>query len=155
MARHNRPVFEEETESQLDISSLIDVCFLVLIYFLVAMTVVPAERDLAMALPSPEKHEKSQPPIPPMVLRIDGQGNVFSGNGLSEQALDVDAESRDLPLLASQLDLYAAAARSAGDRPSIFLRVDDGAWQQRLIDVLNALAAAGISSVAFEDLVPL
>ncbi len=155
MARHKRYVVEEETESQLDISSLIDVCFLVLIYFLVAMTVVPAERDLAMALPSAEDHEKSQPPIPPMVLRIDGQGNVFSGNDRSEQVLDVDVESRDLPLLASQLYLYTTAAKSAGDRPAVLLRVDDGAWQQRLIDVLNALAAAGISSVAFEDLVRL
>lgn len=153
MARHKRTLIEEEPETQLDISSLIDICFLVLIYFLVAMTIVPAEQDLAMALPGYEG--EAQPPIPPMVLRIDGQGGVFSGSGASARALDSDPGSRELRLLASELSLYASAARAAGDTPSVLLRVDENAVQQRVIDVLNALAVEKISSVAFEDLVPL
>jgi biopolymer transport protein ExbD len=66
--------------------------------------------------------------------------------------MDNDTASRDLPLLANQLDLYQAAARSAGEMPLAQIWIDPGAMQQRVIDVLNALAAAGIDRVTFTDL---
>ena len=53
MARHRKYEAEEESDPALDISSLIDVCFLLLIYFLVTSTITPRETDLGMALPSP------------------------------------------------------------------------------------------------------
>lgn len=152
MARHKTIPTEAESETQLDISSLIDICFLLLIYFLVSMTIVPREMDLGMSLPTGPPTDISQPPIPPMVIRIDEQGAVYAGSGLSERQLDTYTESRDLPLLSGQLGLYTDAARSAGDQPKVMLRVDSETRQQRVIDVLNALAAVGISSVAFEDL---
>jgi biopolymer transport protein ExbD len=66
--------------------------------------------------------------------------------------MDVDTASRNLPLLANQLNLYHDAARSAGETPLVQIWVDPGAMQQRVIDVLNALAAAGIDRVTFTDL---
>jgi biopolymer transport protein ExbD len=93
--------------------------------------------------------------MPPMTIRIDASGAVFSGTGLSEQPLDSDPDSRTMPLLAGQLALYRDAARAAGDEPRIFFRVDQNARQQRVIDVLDAFAVAGILTVAFEDLAPL
>lgn len=153
MARHKSSVRPAAAEPDLDISSLIDICFLLLIYFLVSMTIVPREQDLGMSLPPESPDPIVQPPIPPMVIRIDGQGAVYSGHGLSERQLDTYADSRDLPLLSGQLSLYRDASRSAGNEARAMLRIDAAARQQRVIDVLNALSAAGISSVAFEDLV--
>ena len=153
MARHKSTAPTAAAEPDLDISSLIDICFLLLIYFLVSMTIVPRETDLGMSLPNEQPIDNPQPPIPPMVIRIDGQGAVYSGNGLSERQLDIYADSRNLPLLAEHLLLFRDAARSAGDEAKIMLRVDSDTRQQRVIDVLNALAAVGISSVAFDDLV--
>lgn len=153
MARHKSSVRPAVSEPDLDISSLIDICFLLLIYFLVSMTIVPREQDLGMSLPPESPDLIVQPPIPPMVIRIDGQGAVYSGHGLSERQLDTYADSRDLPLLSGQLSLYRDASRSAGNEARAMLRIDAAARQQRVIDVLNALSAAGISSVAFEDLV--
>jgi biopolymer transport protein ExbD len=40
MARHKKYQADEEANPALDISSLIDVCFLLLIYFLVATTIL-------------------------------------------------------------------------------------------------------------------
>jgi biopolymer transport protein ExbD len=151
MARHKRIQIENEGDPSLDISSLIDVCFLLLIYFIVTSTIAPEEKDLAMALPGPITEGKT-PPIPPMVLRINDQGVVISGFGDDERTLDSDPSSRDLPILISQLQLYAAAAKSSGDIPSVMLQVDENVGHQRMIDVLNAFAATGISSVAFNDL---
>lgn len=150
MARHKTIPTVSEPEPQLDISSLIDVCFLLLIYFLVTSTIAPRERDLPLALPSGIAAPRS--PIEALFIRVDGAGAVFTGTGASERLMDNDTASRDLPLLANQLDLYQAAARSAGEMPLAQIWIDPGAMQQRVIDVLNALAAAGIDRVTFTDL---
>ncbi len=152
MSRHKKSAREPEPDPDLDISSLIDVCFLLLIYFLVTSTIQPREQDLAMALPS-STPSSEQPKIEPMFIRVDGFGAIFTGTGPSQQALDSDPSNRDLPLLLSQLNLYASAARSAGSNPLVQIYVDPGATQQRVIDVLNALASEDIKSVTFTDLI--
>ncbi len=152
MARHKRSRREAEPDPELDISSLIDVCFLLLIYFIVTSTITPRETDLAMALPG-STPSSEQPKIEPMFIGVDANGAVYSGTGSSQQALDSDPTVRNLPLLVSQLDLYSAAARSAGSNPLVQIKVDPGATQQRVIDVLNALAGANITSVTFTDLI--
>ncbi|MES2982980.1 MAG: biopolymer transporter ExbD [Verrucomicrobiota bacterium] len=155
MARHKKLIFNTEGDTTLDISSLIDVCFLLLIYFIVTSTITPMERDLGMKIPDKIPPVIIQPPIPPMVLRIDAKGAVITGNGDAEQVLDTDTESRDLPLLISQLKIYSDAAKSLGETPSVMLEVNENVRQQRMIDVLNAFAATGISSVAFNELIRL
>lgn len=153
MARHKKSTVEPEADPELDISSLIDVCFLLLIYFIVTSTITPREQDLGMALPANSPPSSEQPKIDPMFIRVDASGAIFSGAGDAQQALDSDASARDLPLLLSQLQLYSAAAKSAGNNPLVQIWVDPGATQQRVIDVLNALAAVEISSVTFTDLI--
>lgn len=152
MARHKKSAVEPESEPELDISSLIDVCFLLLIYFITTSTITPREQDLGMALPANAPPSSEQPKIDPMFIRVDANGAVYTGAGASQQALDTDMSVRELPLLSSQLQLYAAAARSAGNNPLVQVYVDPGTTQQRVIDVLNALAGVGISSVTFTDL---
>jgi biopolymer transport protein ExbD len=152
MARHKSAVRSEVSEPDLDISSLIDICFLLLIYFLVSMTIVPREQDLGMRLPVPGENTGLSA-IAPMFIRVDDSGAVFTGTGLGEQAMDANPESRDLPLLSSQLALYADAARSSTDTPLVQLLVGNGATQQRVVDVLNALASCQITAVTFTDLV--
>lgn len=105
-----------------------------------------------MALPS-STPSSEQPKIEPMFIRVDSSGAIFTGTGASQQALDSDPSVRDLPLLLSNLNLYAAAARSAGSNPLVQIYVDPGATQQRVIDVLNALASEDIKSVTFTDLI--
>jgi biopolymer transport protein ExbD len=152
MARHKSILHEPDSDPQLDISSLIDVCFLLLIYFLVTSTVIPQERDLPLKLP-PEKLAGTSSPIEPMFIRVDAAGAVFTGTGLGERPMDNDPQSRDLPLLASQLKLYTEATIGSGETPLVQIWVDPGVTQQRVIDVLNALAGAGIDRVTFTDLV--
>jgi biopolymer transport protein ExbD len=152
MARHKKSAVEAEAEPELDISSLIDVCFLLLIYFLVTSTITPRETDLGMSLPAANPSSE-QPKIEPMFIRVDATGVIYSGVGAGQQQLDTDASVRDVPLLDSQLNLYSAAALSAGGNPLVQVYVDPGTTQQRVIDVLNALAGAGISSVTFTDLI--
>jgi len=152
MARHKQYDPVEDISAELDISSLIDVTFLLLIYFLVTSAVQVRETDLGMKLPAAMPGD-TIPTIEPMFIKVDGNGTIFTGVGSSQQSLDSDAGSRSLPMLAGQLEMYASAARSGNSVPLVQLWVDSGATEQRVVDVLNALAAKDIQSVTFTDLV--
>lgn len=151
MARHKKRKPYEDIDPKLEISSLIDICFLLLIYFLVTSTLIPRETDLDMRLPAQVQSE-SQPDIEPLFIRVDGNGAIFSGTGAAQQPLDSNESERNVPLLSAQLDLYATAARGANSTPLVQIYADGNASQQRVIDVLNALARVNITSVTFTDL---
>lgn len=151
MARHKKYETAAETDPALDISSLIDVTFLLLIYFLVTSTITPRETDLGMALPAANPSTE-QPEIDPLFIKIEPSGAIYTGVGDAQQPMDSDVSVRELPLLKGQLDMYASAARAASSTPLVQIYADGGATQQRVIDVLNALAAVGINSVTFTDL---
>lgn len=151
MARHKKRKPYEDIDPKLEISSLIDICFLLLIYFLVTSTLIPRETDLDMRLPAQVQSE-SQPDIEPLFIRVDGNGAIFSGTGAAQQSLDSNESERNVPLLSAQLDLYATAARGANSTPLVQIYADGNASQQRVIDVLNALARVNITSVTFTDL---
>jgi biopolymer transport protein ExbD len=153
MARHRKYQLNEESNPALDISSLIDVCFLLLIYFLVATTIQKKEVDVPLALPSSAPSDASIPDIDPLFIKVDAAGAIYTGAGSTQQLLDTDVGSRVLPLLTQQLTLYVAGASAGSKKPLVQLWVDGGSNQQRVIDVLNALVGAGISSVTFTDLV--
>jgi biopolymer transport protein ExbD len=153
MARHRKYQSAEEAEPALDISSLIDVCFLLLIYFLVATTIQKKEVDVPLALPSSAPSDAEMPDIDPLFIKVDASGVIYTGAGSSQQMLDTDTSVRVLPMLSQQLTLYVAGASSGGKKPLVQMWVDGAANQQRVIDVLNALVGAGISSVTFTDLV--
>lgn len=153
MARHRKYQADEEANPALDISSLIDVCFLLLIYFLVATTIQKKETDVPLALPAAARSDADMPDIDPLFIKIDANGAIYTGAGSSQQMLDTDSTVREVPQLSQQLQLYVAGASSGGKKPLVQLWVDGGANQQRVIDVLNALVGAGISSVTFTDLV--
>ncbi len=150
MARHKRIEALEEDEPGLDISSLIDCVFLLLIYFLVTTTIQPREQDLTMNLPAVANKDQ-QPLIEPKLIVIDSSGSIFVGAGNSQIALDSDVTDHNVPLLSADLRAYAAAAKSAGTEPVVQIDVDGAAAQQRVIDVLNALAGVEIYKATFTD----
>lgn len=151
MSRHKRDESLEEDQPKLDISSLIDATFLLLIYFLVTTTIQPREQDVPMTLPAAAPSE-TPPEIEPKLIKIDATGAIFVGAGAAQIPMDSD-DDRDVPMLFSDLKTYADSAKSASSEPLVQIYVDGGAAQQRVIDVLNALTGVGISKVTFTDLV--
>lgn len=152
MARHKKMQPPELDEPGLDISSLIDVCFLLLIYFLVTSQIVKKEQELSTSLPATQP-TSTPPDISPFLILLDENGNVSqqTEDG-SVNLLDSDAGVRALPGLSSQLDLYKSVAETSGSEALVQLRVDGRTVQQRVIDVLNALAKAKITKITFTDL---
>ncbi len=134
-------------EPTLDISSLIDVCFLLLIYFLVTTTIQPREQDLRMAIPVPG--EKSPISLAPMLIELRQGGEVVVNPGDAAEIYESDVESRSLPQLRSRLGMLSGMG--ASNVPKVLMRVNDEVNQQRYIDVINCLATAGIREIALQD----
>ena len=152
MPRRYRAEHFDDDEPELNISSLIDICFLLLIYFLVTTTIQKRETDLDMQLPAAAPSQE-QPPIDPMFIKVDMNGAIYVGAGPGQQLLDTDTSVRALPLLSQQLEMYASAALAAESQPLVQVFADGEASQQRVIDVLNALAGNNITKVTFTDLI--
>jgi biopolymer transport protein ExbD len=136
----------------LDISSLIDVCFLLLIYFLVATTLQKSENELRLRIPVETDVDPGMPDRDPLLIRIDAQGAIWVGSGTNAQVMDVASDSRQLPLLTTWLKTNAEISRAANKEPMVQIWADREAQQQRVIDVLNVLAGEKIQLAAFTDL---
>ena len=155
MPRHKKMQPPEEDEPGLDISSLIDVCFLLLIYFLVTTQIVKKEQELNTALPANTPSE-ALPKLSPMLILLEESGNVsVQGESGVPELLESDPDARLLPNLSQRLELYKSIAEQADTEALVQLKVDGKAVQQRVIDVLNALAKAGITKITFTDLLDL
>ncbi len=137
---------EQTDQGGLDISSLIDVSFLLLIYFLVTSTLDPKEGDLQLTMPPPGG-SPNQPvfdfDIP--LIAVDADGRVT----MQEELVETETDNRDLVTLEDRLSTYVEAQQlyGKGDRPAVKLEVDDSVGGQRFIDVMNCFAGVGIEDV--------
>ena len=149
MARRKHGVVPEDDEPELDISSLIDVCFLLLIYFIVTQTIQPRESDLGITLPS-ESPSDTPPDISPMLIEVQDDGSIIVNK---EETLDLVASGhrRVLPQLKARLEMYQSGAKSAGAKPLIQVAVRGEAPNQAVVDVLNCIVGLGIEQVTFTD----
>ncbi len=152
MSRKKKAEHLEEDEPVLDISSLIDVCFLLLIYFLVTTTIQPREQDLKMSLPAAAPSE-TPPQIAPMFIKVDKSGFIYINAGDAQELVEQDSENRKLPELTSRLRGYVATAKAGAQEPVVQIWADGEAKQQRVVDVINCLAGVDISKLTFTNLV--
>ena len=136
-------------EPEGSVAPLIDVSFLLLIFFLVATTLLKKERDLVMHVPDDAPPKEFQAKLPVVVL-VRESGEVTLNPDFGETLVSLDPDQRELPVLQEHLVMMAEI--SGGDKMVVQLRADDGASHQRVVDVLNCLASVGVSSVAFTDL---
>jgi biopolymer transport protein ExbD len=134
-------------DPQTDVSSLVDVSFLMLIFFLVTSTIVKRETDLPMALPS--DGTPAAIPILPLWIEVAADGTVTLGRDEAAMALADPAADPSLETLASHLRMAREAALP--DAIPVVMSVADGVRQQRFIDVLNCLAGVGIENVTMVD----
>ena len=132
---------------RLDLSSLIDVSFLLLIYFLVTSTLDPREADLKMAYQGPPvPSEGGLNWVPEDIeIAVSAEG-VISAN---EEILDADPSQRHLPLLASRMREMKAAFSFGDPRivPKVVVSADDEVQSQRFVDVMNCLAGVGVQKI--------
>ena len=134
--RRKRPIVPVENEPGLDMSSMIDISFLLLVFFLVTSTLDPRESDLALTMPTKESTNSIPLDIDLLQINVDAHGQIL----LDTEVLDRDVSDRERPLLLDRLKTYAESARVMSSEPTVVISADDASSGQRFVDVLNALA---------------
>ncbi|MBT3380058.1 MAG: biopolymer transporter ExbD [Lentisphaerae bacterium] len=131
-------------EPELDVAPLIDMVFLLLVFFMATASLVKSEGDLGIRLPGMVAQAKSVDMPDEQIVEITENGTVY----LNGRQFDNPA-TQELPQLYTTLLRYKAASDAARNEAMITIAANDNTKQQRVIDVMNACAAAGIKSVTF------
>ena len=135
---------ENIEEPEINIASLIDLVFLLLVYFMVAASLQRSEADLSIRLPGMLAQSQSVEMPDEQVIEVRETGHVI----LNGQQYD-PPDSQDMPNLVSMLIRYRLACEAARIPAMITIDADDGTRHQRVIDVMNACANAEIKNVTF------
>ena len=139
-----RSLFQAGSEPELSISALIDVAFLLLIYFIVSTTLEKQEADLSLVLPGTSSTSVSPVQIDPMLISIEESGAIR----VNQEITDTNSEDRRLPALTERLKRFAASAELTSSKALIVIDCAGEVEQQRFIDVLNACQNAGLTNIS-------
>ena len=131
-------------EPELNIASLIDMVFLLLIYFMVTASLVKSEGDLGIKLPGIVQQAVAVDMPDEQIIEVRVNNQVIL-NGKEYGSHD----EQDLPELVDTLSRYRLSSDAAGNKALITISAADAAKHQRIVDVMNACAAAGIKNVTF------
>lgn len=145
--RRSSNPFDEEEDPQLDISSLIDIAFLLLIYFLVTMQLIKEEQDINLVLPGVASTESDPVKVDQMLIKITPDALIM----VNGEIVDSDPNARTLSGLDERLERYSASVRLAGAEALIVVDTADEAPQQRFIDVLNSCAKNGMNNISLSQ----
>ena len=137
-------VNEDDGTMGFQIAPMVDVVFVIMLFFMVMAGAVKVENELSTKLPGSAESSSATEFNDETIISISDEGEV----SLNDEPFD-SAESADLPQLRATLMRLKENADNA-HQPAIVTIVSDAhAKYSRTIDVLNALAAAKITNVTF------
>ena len=132
-----------KAEEGLSIAPLIDCVFLLLIYFITSTSLRQLEADLGIRLPGSVQMSKSVEMPDEQIVEISADGRIVLNNTTYGTTPDV----HELPDLETTLLRYRESCRLANNKDLITIMADGATRHQRVIDVMNACAAAGCTNV--------
>jgi biopolymer transport protein ExbD len=130
--------------AELQIAPLIDVVFLLLIYFMVSASLKKSEADLTLALPGAVSQTQEMNIPDEQVIEVNADGAIIL-NG----RIYADRAKNDLDALEYTLERYRAASQLVNVPASITIAAHDDSLHEQVVDVLNACAGAGIKNISF------
>ena len=122
------------------IAPMVDVVFVLVLFFMASAGMQQTELELGVTLPSTGPGKEDSSTIVPIFVEIDGRGQV-SVNG---QNYDT-ATSEEMPALTEQLKIMMGPEA----RDPVIIRPDLSARHNRVVSVLNAAARAGVKTLTF------
>ncbi|WP_372806810.1 ExbD/TolR family protein [Pontiella sp.] len=131
-------------KAELQIAPLIDVVFLLLIYFMVSARLKRPEADLTLALPGAVSVSTQLEMPDEQIIEVTSDGKIVLNNRVYSSP-----DKSDLAGLEFTLLRYSQAAALSKTKAMITIAAEDDAVHERVIDVLNACAGAGIKNVTF------
>lgn len=123
---------QQDEPPQLNLTPMIDVLFLLIIFFMVATTFGDLERNMELQVPEVAEAGDSVRPAKPLVI------NVFA-----DGTLDLDGQ----PVTLAELTERLAEARNRLGQPTVVIRGDAQSAFQHVASALAACKSAGISDL--------
>lgn len=133
----------EETKLVHQVAPLIDVVFLLLIYFMVTSSLIRKESDISFQLPGPPGR------FPPVDLPVDAYIQIDAVGAVSIAGMQYDTSDAALTALTEQLTQLRLMADSQHAPFFVTLDPDDATLHSRVVDVLDACAAAKVKNLTF------
>lgn len=129
---------------EMQMGPMIDIVFLLLVFFMVTARPIQPESDVGLQLPGTVEQSEvvNLPNEIKIQVRADGQVIV------NELLVDATA-SQDMPELVRMLTRFKEAADANQQNPLVTVLAENGGRHQRVVDVLNACATANIRGVTF------
>lgn len=134
-------VGSEDGEVGFQIAPMVDVVFVLMLFFMANAGMQIAERELGINLPSGSASAGSGPPPTPIIIEIAESGQVT----LNDQNFDTP-RSDELPQLRAWL---RDTIEQYGGEDPVIIRPAPETRHGRIIDVLSACAAAGVENLTF------
>ncbi len=127
-----------ESPPTIELTPIIDIVFLLLIFFLVATTFQQSEREMQIALPEAESGGPISVTLRELIVNVQADGAIIvSGRNVSEA---------DLRAIVSE-------AVEANPEQKVTIRADRNATYDQVVGVLDACKASGIQE-PYLDTVP-
>lgn len=133
----------EDAKLELQIAPLIDVVFLLLIYFMVTASLIKKEADIGFMLPANVAVEDMQEIPVEVLIEITSDGTV------QVEGMRFSYDDRELQELVTQVAGLKAIALAQNSPFFVNVLPHSDALHRRIIDVMDACAAAGVNSLTF------
>lgn len=127
------------------IAPMIDVVFVILVFFMALAGQIRVEQILQSRLPGVAVSGTSTEFVDEQIIRIGEGGEV----ALNDETHDGGAVDGPLPGLTSVLAQLKQSSEAAKAKLMVTVLAHPETPYQRTVDVLNALAAAGVTNVTF------
>lgn len=136
------PTLHQNPDVGFQIAPMIDVVFVILVFFMALAAQIRIEHILQSRLPGVAAADSPTEFFDEQILQIDADGEIT----LNDEIYD-SPQARDLPQLTNTLGQLRASSDAAKAKLVVTLISHPDSAYERTIDALNALAAAGVTHV--------
>ena len=130
----------EDGDIGFQIAPMVDVVFVLLLFFMASAGSKVQPKELTINLPSGGKSVSSVPTTP-IIIDIFPDGKVQMNNTVYDTPT-----SKELPDLRAKLK---DTINKFGDKDPVIIRPDPATRHERIMDVLNSAAAVGVKNLTF------
>ena len=131
---------------EIQMGPMIDMVFLLLVFFMVTAKPIKQESDISLGLPGTVAAEEPVDLPDEQRIRIEDDGSILLNDSVLAPATDTNLKE-----LVAILLRFKEASQANKSEALVTLDAADGTNHQRIVDVLNACARADITGVTFSD----
>ncbi len=143
--RSHRRKPSAEVNLGFQIAPMIDVVFVILLFFIVQASDIQVENAHVTKLPGTVESTSSTPLPDEIAVRIEDDGQVY----LNDDPLD-SPTTKNLPEFASNMNQLRESSDASKSEVLVTIYANELARYERVVDVLDALSRAKITNVTFQ-----